>query len=622
MNFNIKQMLRTPVRTTLFFFLLILATLLMVLGGNLWLTNYKKASVYENQFMTIGTVNQKATSMSQEIIWDAEKKDYWIKRQNQYDTYLSPSDLVSPETKYIERPEKRSYYGSYTPEYTHLWEAENPVNSAEGSVVAEFSPVKDSRPDESIQIMITKVFGNYKSLENTIVWFCDHTNPTPEILYADKTYVGMLYESLNAHGKEYEKIPSITGAPMEYRAGSISATLFDESGARVADTIQVEKNYYEVSDGFYDTKIGKRYLSLADQAALLYKTQPVTGTNKTELLIPFYYGDAYVCEGRNISQEEYDNGSKVCLAPASFMKNNHLTLNDKITVRLYYTNSSNTASSNFEPDGSGPGYNFLLINTHGKLLEPFETNEYRVVGIYNVTVSPTESRYNLGADELIVPLKSIQNRKKNIIAYGAMKDTTTTFQISNGSISSFLVDYSKHGSDEVEFSFHDKGYSSLKSGIENMKSISLLLLLIGFSMIVLLLLLFTHIFITKQKERIAIERSMGMSRGECRRSMLSGIVIVLLLGSILGALAGGGLSNMVSAKNVEREYYDNSYSAISDRDVVEDPVFQLPDYLSLLITLGSIVLTAAMGMGISFLKLQKSLDGEPITLFFDASRQI
>ena len=44
-----------------------------------------------------------------------------------------------------------------------------------------------------------------------------------------------------------------------------------------------------------------------------------------------------ISEGRDISEEEYASGSKVCLAPASFMKNNGLSLGDKIKVQLLYS---------------------------------------------------------------------------------------------------------------------------------------------------------------------------------------------------------------------------------------------------------------------------------------------
>ena len=40
---------------------------------------------------------------------------------------------------------------------------------------------------------------------------------------------------------------------------------------------------------------------------------PVGGTNSTNLLMAFYTGETYICQGRDITQEEYEKGERVCL---------------------------------------------------------------------------------------------------------------------------------------------------------------------------------------------------------------------------------------------------------------------------------------------------------------------
>ena len=56
MKNSLKQLLRTPMKTALFFFLMTAATALLVLGANLWLNTQAKIDAAEGLFVTLGTV--------------------------------------------------------------------------------------------------------------------------------------------------------------------------------------------------------------------------------------------------------------------------------------------------------------------------------------------------------------------------------------------------------------------------------------------------------------------------------------------------------------------------------------------------------------------------------------
>lgn len=96
------------------------------------------------------------------------------------------------------------------------------------------------------------------------------------------------------------------------------------------------------------------------------------------------------------------------------------------------------AGQRFTLDG-GIGFYSGLVSPDGSSLEAFETSEYTVVGIYDVTFSGTDSIFDPGADELIVPLESIEARHgMNLVDCGPMTDATASFQIPNGGIDDFL----------------------------------------------------------------------------------------------------------------------------------------------------------------------------------------
>ncbi len=623
MKNSLKQMMRTPVRTILFLTLMVFAAFLMTLGAGIWLKGNRTLEQYEDRFMTIGTVRQIPDSFEQELLWNAETRDYDVKKNAQYSSYFTPEDLLFPGAEYIAGPEQRSLFIAYQPEYTTLYKSMNTEPLSWSALIAEFSPVEDCVPSESVQIRITKVIGGDPRLEGVVDYFCDHRNPTPEMLYKDKTYVAMLgHQGFFIHGKAYEEkmqSKSEVRIGLELIPYSLESELLWPNGSRPEDAFRDGQQIFEVTDEFYETETGRRILNLANSELIWQDCQPVTGTYQTALLMPFYNGQAYICEGRDISEEEYANGGKVCLAPKTFMENNGLSVGDSVKVQLLYTDRKANAGRMFSL-GGGIKFYSGQVDAGGNPLEVFETSDYTVVGIYDVTFSGTESIFDPGADELIVPMESIEARHgTNLMSCGPMTDVTSSFRIPNGSIDEFLRGWAQYGTDKLEFTFYDMGYSRLKAGIDNMKAVSLILFASGVILTVLLLFFFSHLYITKQAERTAIERSLGMKPAQCRWSMLSGFAMLTLIGSVLGAAAGFRMSVDVSAANAGETYYETAYTAGITGTVNEIPVEEAADskmpaaYCTLFIV--------AAGVGIAWAKMNRSLKREPMRLLAERAEE-
>lgn len=623
MKNSLKQMMRTPVRTILFLTLMVFAAFLMTLGAGIWLKGNRTLEQYEDRFMTIGTVRQIPDSFEQELLWNAETRDYDVKKNAQYSSYFTPEDLLFPGAEYIAGPEQRSLFIAYQPEYTTLYKSMNTEPLSWSALIAEFSPVEDCVPSESVQIRITKVIGGDPRLEGVVDYFCDHRNPTPEMLYKDKTYVAMLgHQGFFIHGKAYEEkmqSKSEVRIGLELIPYSLESELLWPDGSRPEDAFRDGQQIFEVTEGFYETETGRRILNLANSELIWQDCQPVTGTYQTALLMPFYNGQAYICEGRDISEEEYANGGKVCLAPKTFMENNGLSVGDSVKVQLLYTDRKANAGRMFSL-GGGIKFYSGQVDAGGNPLEVFETSDYTVVGIYDVTFSGTESIFDPGADELIVPMESIEARHgTNLMSCGPMTDVTSSFRIPNGSIDEFLRGWAQYGTDKLEFTFYDMGYSRLKAGIDNMKAVSLILFASGVILTVLLLFFFSHLYITKQAERTAIERSLGMKPAQCRWSMLSGFAMLTLIGSVLGAAAGFRMSVDISAANAGETYYETAYTAGITGTVNEIPVEEAADskmpaaYCTLFIV--------AAGVGIAWAKMNRSLKREPMRLLAERAEE-
>ena len=622
MKNSLKQMMRTPVRTALFLVLMIVAALLLTLGTCIWLKGNRTMAQYENRFMTIGTVRQVPDSFEQTLQWNAETKDYDVRKSAQYSSYFMPEDMLFPGVEYIAKPEQRAFYISYGPEYLMYSVSLNPSALSSSVLIAEFKPMEDCMPDESVKIQITKVVGGDQRMEGVVDNFCDHMNPNPKMLYKDKTYVAALQTYLYIHGSMYDELMKSKNEVhigLEYIPGSLETGLCLPDGSLPEDAFRGGEEIFEVTDDFYETDAGQRILNLAQSMGIWRHCQTVTGTNKTCLLMPFYNGQSYICEGRDISEEEYTSGSKVCLAPKKFMENNGLSLGDRIKVQLLYTDTHINAGRKFWLDGS-IGFYSGLVDTAGEPLQVFETSEYEVVGIYDVTISHEDSIFDPGADELIVPMESIEARDgKNLLASGPMTDTTSSFQIANGSIDEFLKGWAEYGTDKLEITFYDMGYSQLKAGIDNMKKISLCLFAVGVALTVLLLFFFSHLFITRQAQRTAVERSLGMRAAMCRWSMISGFGLLVLIGSVLGSVAGVKIADRVSVIHAGESYYETTYTVgltNADNEIVVEEAAdtQMP-------AVWNTLFIVAAGVGIAWVKMNRSLRREPMQLLSERQEE-
>lgn len=603
---SIRQMLRTPVKTFVFLLLIVCSGALLTIGANLWLRSNQNLKEYEASFFTIGTVEQKPDSISQDMEWDAARKDYEIYQSAQY-AYVYPVSVLQFEgAEYIGKPEKRSHYASYAPEYQLVCSD----NANFMVIIAEFSPVEDCIPDESVQVHVTKILNGDTNLEDNYIWFCDHTNDNPLPLFKDKTYIAELAWIGEIHGGHIENVMRT----MEYAPNPLGTSQYTENGEIMEDILKEPLAYYEVVPGFYQSEEGRRYLNYSDGLSLPSKTFPVTGTGATMLLMPFYQGDAYICEGNDISQEEYETGEKVCLVSRTFAQNNALSIGDMVHTALYYTNAKDAASRNYGIDGT-QGFSFNFLNADGEVPAVFEESTYKIVGIYDTVSAEISRSYQMAGDEMIVPMNSIQNRDScNILAYGPMKGSTTSFQIPNGSIDKFMEEWEKQGITDLDITFYDRGYRELKSGIDQMKSMSILLCSIGLSISIFLLLLFNHLFIAKQKKRIAIERCMGVSKGSCRMSLMTGMLLILLAGSFLGCTLGAMFAERISQEDFHQTAYDMTYSNVNVSDVKSE-LEEKNDVAASFLVFGMCALFQAVtGTGMMIYNTNRILRMEPMTL--------
>ncbi len=607
---SLRQLMRTPVKTLAFLVLLILAVTFSMLGFQLWSGARDNIDRIDKAYMTIGTVEQKGTSLWTWRSWDAFTKSYTYRQAPVYDGIIPLSVLDFAGADYVLKPEKRPCYGAYMPGFVMSPDPQWESAFDTWYMIAELQPREDSVTGEPVCMKVKKILsGDWKEYIDEI-WFCDHYNDKPEKFYADKTYIISLMQ---------DNHPDFEDGYLLMPISSVCTTQQDKNGDPITDPVTAwdsyDDNWDEVTEGFYDTPRGQAWLNLIGSVQWTKYTVPVVPTQGTKLLMPFYKGDAWVAEGRDIKQEEYDNGEKVCLVEQDFAANNHLSVGGSLQLPLY------VADYMWPPAQSIGGG---LLNAKGEIYPVFEDSAYKIVGIYQTFkgASSEISDYDIARNEVVIPAASVKNSdENNITAIGPMMGYSTSFQIPNGSIDEFTAAWEKQGISTLEINFYDKGYTKIKAGLDDIMNTASVLLAAGTVITLLILILFCHLLITKQRKRTAIERSLGMSRNKCTASLLTGILVIVIpacvIGSAISYYLTGYAAQQVTAAHTEQAY-DTMYSDWVNADTETEEFTVSIDHSLGNAWAGLWVIPAAFV--IALVNMRGNLKSEPLRLLGEKER--
>lgn len=544
MKNSLKQLFRKKWMSILFFGIIMLSTVFFTLGCSLWMGVQDSINRMKDTFSTIGTVTQKPDSLIMKKTWDAALKKYKLIESSNYTQYIAPDILNDLEVEYIHPLERRPFFGAVSPDFVTSYDT-NQEKRMTGSLMA-FTPLKDCIPSEPVEVEVKDVYcvGEEASMMGKTIFFCDHYREETKPLEAGKTYIAFLL--LNVLDRHSDMKDILEYYPLTISLSQDKTLCWEEMGT-----------------DFWNTDTGAMCQNLIDELnRMVCEAVPVTPTNHTGLLSPFHEGQATVVEGEDISSEEYENGSKVCLVPQTFAKLNHLEIGQKIKLQFYFTDYKYSTVQNVISDDGTWMFRTDILNKEGGKQDVFFESEYIIKGIYS-RQSTGMDLYELFPDEFIIPSASVpEDQVSNIIAEGPMQGYNASFQIKNGGINDFYEEFSKLPEAALlEITFDDNGYEQFASQMNHLQTIAVIILLAGLVSVIASSAFLLYSAIIKERRRSAIERALGMSWGECRTSLLTGIILLAVLAAVSGGSIGGIANSMMLDKvSVEDEYFSSMYS--------------------------------------------------------------
>lgn len=588
---SIKQLMRTPFKALLFVLLLAGATMLLVFGAALMVQSSQKLAAAESQFKTIGTIAQEPDSTKDRVVKFPDYPDRLMVTDKTYDKGLLTPDYLDFEgAGYIHKPESYPYYMAYMPEYNGSWFRGGNMWT---DMVVEFSPLEDTDGTEtSFMVHIGKVHYVYNDTPldmwgsnltqvdkdgDVDIELYNHFIDDPHPLSKDKTYIAALeVDVCETHNLEFSSRewgfeytswlgPFTTqsdkhGMPVEGNGLVPNMNLIsigeDGSMTRMGNDTNVIAKFIsepeEVTPGFYDEgQRGRVWLNLAGEMMAERHTFPVMAISSLELLPSRHKKKLVITEGREITEEEFASGANVCMVSKAFYRQNMMSVGDKLKVPMKYALYNYLRNGNNIGMGSNYGNmyrDYSTLDANGEPYSIFWEEEYEIVGIFEHLNGDglmfVAENQELSQDMLIVPKASVKASDENNIAYfGPMKAATTSFQIPNGTIDEFCQKLyaAVPGALDLDIRFDDSGYGQVRQSLDKARLSAVLLFAAGLGASVAIVALLLYFFVIKEKKRTAIERSLGVSRHQCRVSIISGLMVLAVTGTALGSAGGAVL---------------------------------------------------------------------------------
>lgn len=622
MKNSLKFLVRTPLKTVLFFLLITAALTVLFTGAKIGSMTSAKIEAVESTFTTLGTVEQtnvntfpQVTLWSQNENWlkspDADPdsspiekgyfQDFWptlLDWEELERDYLSPDLLQFEGAGYVQGPEKRPYYGAWIPEL----QVKQPYSGFFS--VLEFTPVEDTVPGLPFLAKIDRVlFGNSPGEE---AYLCDHFNPNPRPLEAGKTYIAFTSggSSIYVHEGSDELVREFPIYPFPVYGHPNSQCPY----------------YAEVTKNFYDTQWGKVWENLVQALERKRSTYPVLPTDSLDLLPTFHKGLVSVKFGREITEEEFQAGDKVCLAPMDFLLEQELEIGDTLPVSLYYADSFFSPRVEYGDRGVVNYSCMNLLDDQYQVPDVFWEEEYEIVGAYLTTgvQNATRDESEITNGLLILPSASVGPvPAENMLDAGPMLSTTTSFIIPNGTATEYLEKFRENvpESENLEITFDDGGYSQIVANLREIQLKAAILFAIGAVVTAVISVLLLYFFIVKQAHRTAVERSLGMTKRQCFLSLVGGLMVLCVAASLGAAAINLGIGTAVEDRlaQEEQEYFSTEYS-LWTREEAEAPaeVEAMEGSQFLLPIAGLSVLFLALIFALSLWLVSRSLRTDPI----------
>lgn len=543
---SLKAVLRTPLKTFLFLILIVSVTAFACVGIGMWDSGSRLVRVAEDSFTTTASIEygEVGYSMSESYIeamtYDLSGFDY---------SRLSSSSAVEEFDRHFEMG---GYIEGFEMPRGVMRYSDSAIFRFVVSTVAEIEYYnEETQKDETYLEIYAHLLESYYGgdsdpIEDTLIFI----NIDGEMIYEDNSQYWWTphspsQERLNARIKE------VFQRGHEFIAYGTTFRGWDSSEAPITltissfdtDLIELQDNdryfysvpLWDITD-YEDYESHHKFEIFSNMARSLNVRRhalAVHPTRNVESLPVFYSGETEILEGgRFFTEEEYRKGARSIIISEYVAKRLELGVGDKLNMSTFLADEeSQVAALSFRSDAD-----FV------------DNGDYEIVGIYRALEGENHRVY------IPYPVNAPYEIKTGV------GHNVATVTLKNGTAEQYMDDISPHLLPDMRVSIYDQGYSEVISPIVAMNRTAMLLSVLGIGCCVAALILFTHLYVSRQRDTIAIMESLGTGKARTLLYIIFSLVIIVLLATAVGVYSGSIISQRVADAAYER----SAQKALSD----------------------------------------------------------
>lgn len=312
------------------------------------------------------------------------------------------------------------------------------------------------------------------------------------------------------------------------------------------DALPYFAEYTGTWEDFLCTEEGKIWAEkIIPLCQLNHESVSVILTNNVNSLLLFNTGAASILYGRGIEQQEYADGSPVCLISAAHAQKNNLSVGDKITIDFYQT----TAGYREVYSGNSPQPESVLIQ------EPCRpenrlgiTKQYTIVGIYSAPEFLLGQNH-FQANTVFVPAASVAYSE--VAVSNMFYPLFHSLILKNGMSDEFDA-YATELGYPGAFTYFDQGFDQAVDSLSSMEENAMRLLRIGIAVFILVSALCIYLFSRRTSPVVRSMRLLGVSCKCVWLQLFCALAIIIfaatIIGCVLGALLYGWVTDMTLAE--------------------------------------------------------------------------
>ncbi len=322
----------------------------------------------------------------------------------------------------------------------------------------------------------------------------------------------------------------------------------------------------EYTEDFWDTERGDFFRQAAEVSAINSRSLTAITTSDMNAMLPFSTGDVFISQGRGLTEEDHAAGAKVCLVSQTLADVNQWQIGDTLDFQffrsdypmndtvvahesLYYADLFEDRAKLFRNPVGGSRFSGTAMDDF------FDSGTYTIVGFYGGQVTLCGAALNNnyfynrleGFDRhmVILPTSSVHNTPPPL-----QSEYSVSIRLDPFGAQDYLADIKAQGllgqqenGITVDLTVYDKGLTKILPGLRRLEQISDLLFLLALTVTVLTVLVLAVLQVWQKSREMAVLRSLGTSRGKAMALLLTGLLLVSLIGAALGAAMGGLLSD-------------------------------------------------------------------------------